>query len=64
MKFKIGDTVNHPNYGVGLVMQASRSASGVNELYEVFFVTVLRNNGIVRCFGSDLSLVEHEEVQA
>lgn len=63
MKFKIGDTVNHPNYGVGLVMQAFSSASGVNELYEVFFVTVLRNHGFVRCLGSDLSLVYDEEVR-
>ena len=64
MKFEIGNEVNHPHYGVGIVMQAFSSASGVNELYEVFFVTVLRDHGIVRCLGSDLSLVEHEEVQA
>lgn len=64
MKFEIGDTVNHSSYGVGIVMKAFMSASGVNELYEVFFVTVLRNHGIVRCLGSDLSLVDHEEVQA
>lgn len=63
MKFKIGDTVNHPNYGVGLVMQEFGSEVGI-ELYDVYFVTVLRNNGIVRCPGSELSLNDHEEVQA
>ena len=59
MKFKIGDTVNHAEHGVGLVMQVIGT-----ELYGVYFVTVLRNNGIVRCHGSELSLIEHEEVQA
>ncbi len=63
MKFKIGDTVNHPNYGVGLVMNGSSSECDGNEFYDVYFVTVLRNNGIVRCPGSELSPVEHEEVQ-
>ena len=63
MKFKTGDTVNHANYGVGLVMQGFSAENG-NELYDVYFVTVLRNNGIVRCPGSELSLIEHEEVQA
>lgn len=56
MKFKTGDTVNHANYGVGLVMQVIGA-----ELYDVYFVTVLRNNGIVRCMGSELSIIEHEE---
>ena len=59
MKFKPGDTVNHPEHGVGLVMQVIGA-----ELYDVYFVTVLRNNGIVRCMGSELSIIEHEEVQA
>ena len=63
MKFKIGDTVNHPKHGVGLVMQAVSAENG-NELYDVYFVTVLRNNGIVRCNGYELSLIEHKEVQA
>ena len=60
MKFKIGDTVNHPEHGVGLIMQGH---SGAAESYDVYFVTVLRNNGIVRCPGSKLSLIKHEEVQ-
>lgn len=64
MKFKTGDTVNHPEHGVGLVMQGFGAENGVNESYDVYFVTVLRNNGIVRCHGSGLSLIEHEEVQA
>ncbi len=59
MKFKTGDTVNHPEHGVGLVMQVIGA-----ELYDVYFVTVLRNNGLICCMGSDLSLIEHEEVQA
>ena len=63
MKFKTGDTVNHVNYGVGLVMQAVGAENG-NEEYDVYFVTVLRNNGIVRCLGSELSLKEHEEAHA
>lgn len=63
MKFKTGDTVNHANYGVGLIMQGFGAENG-NELYDVYFVTVLRNNGIVRCLGPELSPVEHEEVQA
>lgn len=63
MKFKTGDTVNHADHGVGLVMNGSVSESD-NELYDVYFVTVLRNNGIVRCHGSELSLIEHEEAQA
>ncbi len=58
MKFKIGDTVNHPEHGVGLVMQVIGA-----ELYDVYFVTVLRNDGIVRCPSSELTLIEHEEVQ-
>lgn len=62
MKFKIGDTVNHPKHGVGLVMQGSGSEIGI-EVYDVYFVTVLRNDGIVRCLGPELSPVEHEEVQ-
>ncbi len=63
MKFKTGDTVNHVNYGVGLVMQAVGAENG-NEEYDVYFVTVLRNDGIVCCSGSELTLIEHEEVQA
>lgn len=63
MKFKTGDTVNHLEHGVGLVMQGFSSEGG-NESYDVYFVTVLRNNGIVRCNGSDLFLIEHEEAQA
>lgn len=63
MKFKIGDTVNHPEHGVGLVMQGFGSESGAGESYDVYFVTVLRNNGIVRCNGSELSLIKHEETQ-
>ena len=63
MKFKTGDTVNHANHGAGLIMQGFNSENG-NELYDVYFVTVLRNNGIVRCMGSELSLIEHKEVQA
>ena len=63
MKFKIGDTVNHPKHGVGLVMQAVGAENG-NEEYDVYFVTVLRNDGIVCCSGSELTLIEHEEVQA
>ena len=63
MKFKIGDTVNHAEHGVGLIMQGFGSERG-NELYDVYFVTVLRNNGIVRCPGSELSLIKHEEEQA
>lgn len=63
MKFKIGDTVNHPNHGVGLIMQGFNSESGADESYDVYFVTVLRNNGIVRCPGSELSLIKHEETQ-
>lgn len=63
MKFKTGDTVNHANHGAGLIMQAVSAENG-NELYDVYFVTVLRNNGIVRCMGSELSIIEHEEVQA
>lgn len=59
MKFKTGDTVNHAEHGVGLVMQVIGA-----EMYDVYFVTVLRNNGIVRCMGSELSIIEHEEVQA
>ena len=62
MKFKTGDTVNHAEHGAGLIMQGFGAENG-NELYDVYFVTVLRNNGIVRCNGSDLSLIEHEEVQ-
>lgn len=62
MKFKTGDTVNHANYGVGLVMQGFGFEGG-NESYDVYFVTVLRNNGIVRCPGSELILIEHEEAQ-
>lgn len=64
MKFKPGDTVNHPEHGVGLIMQGFNSESGAGESYDVYFVTILRNNGIVRCHGSDLSLIEREEVQA
>ena len=63
MKFKPGDTVNHAEHGVGLIMHAVSAENG-NELYDVYFVTVLRNDGIVRCNGSELSLIEHEEVQA
>ena len=63
MNFKIGDTVNHANHGVGLIMQGFNSESG-NELYDVYFVTVLRNNGIVRCPGSELSIIKHKEAQA
>ena len=37
MKFKIGDTVNHPEHGVGLVMQGFGSEGG-NERYDVYFV--------------------------
>lgn len=62
MKFKIGDTVNHPEHGVGLVMNGPVSESG-KELYDVYFVTVLRNNSIVRCPGSELSLIKHEKEQ-
>lgn len=60
MKFKTGDTVNHAEHGAGLVMQGY---SGTDESYDVYFVTVLRNNGIVRCPGSELALIKHEEVQ-
>ncbi len=63
MKFKTGDTANHAEHGAGLVMQGFGSEGG-NELYDVYFVTVLRNNGIVRCPGSELNLIEHKEVQA
>lgn len=64
MKFMTGDTVNHAEHGAGLIMQGFNSESGAGESYDVYFVTVLRNNGIVRCNGSELSLIEHEEVQA
>ncbi len=62
MKFKTGDTVNHPEHGVGLVMQGFGSGVGI-EMYIVYFVTVLRNNGIARCPGSELTIIENEEVQ-
>lgn len=52
--FKNGDTVIHANYGVGLIIQVF---SG--DKYGVYFVTVLRNNGVVRCRGSELSLIDH-----
>lgn len=33
MKFNIADIVEHPSYGVGIVVERCMSASGVNELY-------------------------------
>lgn len=58
MKYNYGDIVNHPSYGVGIVAQLAMSASGVNEIYTVVFCKVLKNDGVVRVFGSDLSLVK------
>lgn len=61
MKFNIADIVEHPSYGVGIVIERCMSASGVNELYSVLFNRVLSNNGVKRVFGSDLNLVRHTE---
>lgn len=58
MKFAYADIVKHPSYGVGIVAQRVMSASGVNELYTVVFCKVLKNYGVVRVFGSDLTLVK------
>lgn len=46
MKFNIADIVEHPSYGVGIVVERCMSASGVNELYSVLFNRVLSNNGV------------------
>lgn len=61
MKFNIADIVEHPSYGVGIVVERCMSASGVNELYSVLFNRVLSNNGVKRVFGSDLKFVRHTE---
>lgn len=61
MKFSVSDIVEHPSYGVGIVVERCMSASGVNELYSVLFNRVLSNNGVKRVFGSDLKLVRHPE---
>lgn len=58
MKYSYGDIVKHSSYGVGIVSQLAMSASGVNEIYTVVFCKVLKNDGVVRVFGSDLSLVK------
>lgn len=58
MKYAYGDIVKHSSYGVGIVAQCSMSASGVNEIYTVVFCKVLKNDGVVRVFGSDLTLVK------
>lgn len=58
MKYAYGDIVKHSSYGVGIVAQCAMSASGVNEIYTVVFCKVLKNDGVVRVFGSDLSLVK------
>lgn len=58
MKYNYGDIVKHSSYGVGIVAQLAMSASGVNEIYTVVFCKVLKNDGVVRVFGSDLSLVK------
>ncbi|MBP0983690.1 MAG: hypothetical protein J6A19_08190 [Oscillospiraceae bacterium] len=61
MKFIYGDIVKHPSYGVGIVAQRAMAASGANELYTVVFCKVLRNNGVVRVLGSELSLIKRLE---
>lgn len=61
MKFRYGDIVDHPSYGIGIVAQQFYSASGVNEIYSVVFNRVLTNNGVKRVFGSELTLVRHTE---
>lgn len=58
MKYSYGDIVKHASYGFGIVAQRAMSASGVNEIYTVVFCKVLKNDGVVRVFGSDLSLVK------
>lgn len=63
MEFRIGDIVDHPNHGVGIVAQRFLSASGKKELYNVVFVRVIPNNGVMRVFGEELSLIRHTELE-
>lgn len=63
MKFNIADIVEHPSYGVGIVVERCMSASGVNELYSVLFNRVLSNNGVKRVFGSDLKFCASRDIR-
>lgn len=53
MKFNIADIVEHPSYGVGIVVERCMSASGVNRL-----VAILKQQleGLLSC--EDVQIVE------
>lgn len=53
MKYNLDDSVLHPDFGGGVVINRFMSASGVNEIYIVDF----GDNCIKRLFGSELSLL-------
>ena len=62
MKIHIGNIVDHPLYGRGIVKQRWISASGTNELYDVIFVKGLCTDGLKRVLGSDLTLVSRSDM--
>ena len=61
MKFNIADIVEHPSYGVGIVVERCMSASGVNELCasrDIRLVAILKQQleGLLSC--EDVQIVE------